>query len=366
MKSEIKLLKEYQEYRMNGKGDDPKTVEKKLHAIHMFRKFINKPFHKFNKDDATEFKNYLVYTRKLGLRTVYSYLYYLEQFFYWLSCEKGYRSKIVRNHIEFFSLNRSEKAIVNSSSPILFPDIDYILKFHNSIPVDTEIGMRDRALVAIAYCSGMRAETLTTLKLGSIDENYFVYQDPEKDVKTKFSKKNVTLIFDYHPSLKKSIEEWIRFLKKKGFVETDPLFPKFAPLAGTNQNFLFEDYNEPSKEFISNPNTLNQIFRRRCKIAGIEYKHPHLFRHAFFDTGREYCTNSKQFKALSQSGSHSNIETTMKIYGELTIEELKKQLLKINANIINSKKSNPEDDEFIKMLDELKEKVKSRKRKKRF
>lgn len=366
MKNEIKMIKEYQDYRLNAKGDDPKTVEKKLRSIHIFKKYMNKPLHSFNKEDAKNFKRYLLIERKLSIRTTYSYLHYLEQFYFWLSGEKGFRSRIDRNHIEFFSLNRSEKNIVNSGSPKFLPKPEYILKLHESIPQNTKIGKRDRALLALIYLAGLRSETAISLRKGSIDNKYFVYQDPEKGVKTKFSKKNTALIFDYYPKLKKSIQEWIDTLNELGFSETDPLFPKFAALAGTDQKFLFPELNEPSKEFLANPNTLNQIIRKRCEAAGLEYKHPHLFRHAFFDHGEEYCTNGKQFKALSQSGGHSHIATTIKSYGELSDEELKEQLLLINENIRNSREPNPKGEELIKILDEFKEKLMSPKRGKRF
>lgn len=335
MINETKILKGYQDYLLKAKGYNLKSVESKLRAVYLFRKFINKPLSNFKSTDAIKFKIWLQEEKKLSIRTVYSILRYLEHFFKWLCVQKGFRSKFLSTDIEYFSLTKSEKALIHIYSEKQIPNLEYVLKIIISIQDNNEIGKRDRALFAFAYCSGLRVETIITLPLGSIDGELFVDQNPEKGVKTKFAKRNLTLIFNIHPTLTKSITDWINLLKEKGFNDNDPLFPKFISVADPDQEVLFMEMKEATNKFLSNPNTVSRIFKRRCFAAGLEYKHPHLFRHGFFAKAENYCGNARQYKALSQSGSHKSINTTLRTYGELPADELKMELLKINENISN-------------------------------
>lgn len=366
MIKETKILKSYQDYLLKAKGYNIKSAESKLRAIRMYRQYINKPLSNFRSNDATIFKTWLQEEKKLKIRTVYSILRYLEHFFRWLCVQKGFRSKIQSSDIEFFSLTKSEKALVQLTSEKPAPNLDYVLKMVTSISDKNEIGKRDRALFALIYCSGLRVETTISLQLGSIDSELFVDQNPDKGIKTKFSKRNLTLIFNLHPILTKSIKDWINLLKEKGFTDRDPLFPKFMSVADSDDEVLFIEMKEVTNKFLSTPNTVSQIFKRRSAAAGLEYKHPHLFRHGFFANAEQYCGNARQYKALSQSGGHKSVSTTLRTYGELPENELKMELSKIDENISNHDDLSMANQYLLDKIEELKETIKSGKRNKNF
>lgn len=350
MKNDEEMIYLYQRKLVERDGYSRKTVECQLRTIHLFQKFIDKPLSLINKDDVLNYKSWLQEHRKIKISSVHSQMVYLKKYYSWFCTKPGYRSKIDSDAVEYFIINRAEKSMLNHKSEKAIPTLDDVLELHRSIKPNTEINLRNRAIIAIATTAGLREGALITLRKGNIDDDLFICQDPENGVKTKYSKKIWTLAFDFHQELTDSIREWKKKLDEKKFSESDPFFPKFTQLVESDQNALFPFIKEATKSFLSNPNVVNQIFQRLCKKAGLKYFHPHSYRHRWAMMGFENSYNGTQIRALSESAGHEEITTLLKSYGHFTVPELKAQLLNINDNISKKGVLNPKEFQFIELF----------------
>src|SRR5688572_21962802 len=91
----------------------------------------------------------------------------------------------------------------------------------------TEIGRRNRALIAMAILTGARDSALATLRLKHVDvERKLVMQDPT-EVRTKRGKRIDTFLFPLGEDIEAIVIDWIQYLKEaKLYGHNDPVFPR--------------------------------------------------------------------------------------------------------------------------------------------
>jgi len=63
--------------------------------------------------------------------------------------------------------------------------------------------------------------------------------------------------------------------------------------------------------------SIRMILISRSAKAGLEYYHPHSFRHTAVSLAMKHCRNAEEIKAVSQNFGHEHVGTTMMIYGTL-------------------------------------------------
>lgn len=150
----------------------------------------------------------------------------------------------------------------------------------------TTIGMRDRAMIELAYGAGLRASELCSLRLRDLDgTNGFLYArgkgDKERSVPYVGGVRRVVddYIANYRPELDKNSQQWL-FLSRTG--------------------------KQLRRE------TFWQILRKRGRKAkGISLKrlHPHILRHSF---ATHLLRNGMDQRTLQEILGHSSIITTEK------------------------------------------------------
>jgi integrase/recombinase XerD len=132
-----------------------------------------KDFSKFNPDKATKYKKWLRNSKNKGktiqLCTYNNYLRSLKKFFSWLSLQPGYKSKIIATEICYLKISDSDERIGGQTEGKRYPDIEYVLGLTESIVINNEVDMRDRALISFAALTGIRDTALATLPIGCID-----------------------------------------------------------------------------------------------------------------------------------------------------------------------------------------------------
>jgi integrase len=64
-------------------------------------------------------------------------------------------------------------------------------------------------------------------------------------------------------------------------------------------------------------NSIREIVKKRASQAGLEYFHPHSFRHTAIYLAMKRCRNAEEIKAVSQNFGHENVGTTLMTYGKL-------------------------------------------------
>lgn len=329
----IKIIRKYLDFLNKADGLHQSTINMRVAALAHFEQFINnKNFKVFNEKIAGDYKQYWEDYRKsdgepLSMKTIHNKLNAVKDFFLWLYNQPGYHSHINLNHIKYLRLkNKTLTAIMTLGKYKKTPNINQVRLLINSIPIDNEIGRRDRALIAFTFLAGIRAKTLTTLKLGDVDLNEFTVELNSLDgTDTKFGKYNNVFILPYDDEMLKYVIEWIyELLNIKKFKISDPLFP-MTKMENSPGSYCLN----PSKvkpEFWKNTSAINKIFRDRADQAKLPYNTTHGFRRANYQHGRKYTNNMEELSALSQNISHSTIEVSESHYGNID-PKIRKEIL---------------------------------------
>ena len=86
-------------------------------------------------------------------------------------------------------------------------------------------------------------------------------------------------------------------------------------------NISFYSTGKVEAKFFQNSNSLRKIFEKRFKQAGLEYYHPHTFRHSWVKEMAKLPLTEEEKKAISQNLGHEDVSTTFGNYGYGKMEE---------------------------------------------
>lgn len=318
-----RIKREYFRWLAEADCKSEKTIEGIRKAILRFEEYTRfKDFATFNREQAIAFKRHLAEQKAeqsgkpLSKATRLSTLNALQAFLRWLSREHGYKSRIHFSDIEYLSLNEKDTRAARSRSSRNFPSIEQIRHVVESMPQETEIQKRDRALIAFTILTGIRDSAIASLKLKHVDgERRLVMQNPN-EVNTKFSKQIETFFFPVGDDFSEIVLAWVDFLKtEKLFGYDAPLFPKTAVMPDENHSFTVTGL---AKECWQGTQPIRNIFREAFEQAGLKYYNPHSFRHTLAHYGEQVCQTPEQFKAWSQNLGHESTLTTFNSYGTLS------------------------------------------------
>lgn len=314
--------REFIEYLKGAKGFAESSVNDFAEAVYQWQVFTeNEDFANFDKSKALAFRDWLK-SRKanteagtISLSAQYSYLRRVKKFFEWLSRQPIYRSKILKNDVEFLGLSKGDSRIARQGTTKQTPTFEEAKTIIESIEIKNDIDKRDRAMICFALITGMRISAITTLRMKNFNmDDKLIDQNPADKVKTKNSKRILTTFFPIGwNEPEKHFLDWISYLKSKGFQPNDPIFPS------TLNNFIsgkqIYSKNLISKEFWSGTNGARKIFEKRCKNADVSYFNPHSFRHLIVDIMGKLRLTEEDKKAISLNLGHSNVGTTFGSYG---------------------------------------------------
>lgn len=219
--------------------------------------------------------------------------------------------------VDYLNLTDKEISIAKTAKHKNPPTLEQIRKVIFSMPTDTDIQRRNRALIAFAILTGMRDSALASLRLKHVDHTAtppLVRQEPDM-VKTKFSKQILTYFFPVGDDIQDIALDWIKELREeKLYGLTDPVFPRTKIGLDENQIFAAQGL-EPACWSTATP--IRQIFKEAFEAAGLPYFNPHLFRTTLALLGQQVCKTPEQFKAWSQNLGHESPLTTFSSYGTL-------------------------------------------------
>lgn len=309
------------EHLKGGEGFAGDSVNKFAEAIHQWQVFSgDDDFSNFNKEKATAFLEWLktreakTKTGQLSLVTQYNYLRRIKRFFYWLSQQPDYKTKIRKTDVDFLRLSKKDARIATSGTTKKMPTFEEVRKIIESIEIKNEIDMRDRAILCFALITGMRISAMSTLKMKNFDkETKLIDQNPGDGVLTKYSKQILTTFFPIGWSEpERYFLDWYDHQISKGAKPDDPIFP--STLKG------FSNKNSFSKtlvgdDFWSTSGGARKIFEKRCINAGVPYYHPHSFRHLIVNMMSKTRLTEEEKRAISLNLGHENVGTTFGSYG---------------------------------------------------
>ena len=319
-----RVKRKYFTFLKEAKRQDDTSVDAAAKALSRFEEYTAwKDFKAFHFQQAVGFKGFLAKHQNartgkgLSKATMNSTLSSLKAFFQWLAREPGYKSRINYSEAEYFNLSEKDARIATARRRSRVPTMEQIRKVVSSMPYETVINQRNRALIAFTVLTGARDSAIASFKLKHVDTESdleSVYQDA-REVKTKASKTFTTYFFPVDNEFRQIVLDWIVFLRTELlFGNDDPLFPKTAMVRGERHVF------EPSgilREHWSNATPIRKIFKDAFEAVGLEYFNPHSFRKTLVQLGQTVCQTPEEFKAWSQNLGHEGVLTTFYSYGEV-------------------------------------------------
>lgn len=321
--NEIVKRKFFEQLEHSRDGKDPKTVTQYVNAIHEFEIVTDfNDFKMFNSDWVIDFKNHL--SDKVNARTkepiskshYFHYLSHVREFFEWLVANDRAYSKIKRRDIEYFHVTRNDKNKARATGyQESYPLADILATIRN-MPCNTEMALRNRAMVSLCLLTTPRISALQTARIQSVKyfkqyDAWAFVQDPRL-LNTKFSKK-ITAFFigDVHELIGYVID-WREYLLAKKFTEKDYLFPKVA--SSFNSDCM--PVVTLTKELIKSQSTIRDIFKQAFLANNIPYYKPHSFRHTIARAMKKQPNAVELSIALAENMGHKgNLSTLHASYG---------------------------------------------------
>jgi integrase len=350
----ILVIRGYRRWLLEAKGLNEKSVVKMERAIHLYQDFTeDEDFNRFNSDRAVNFKSFLKQKKYRGKamapNSYRTYLIHLRSFFTWLCTQPGYKSRIKIDSLEYLTVSKKESRLAVQKTIKNFPMLEYIKEIADSVDITTEVGLRNRALISFTFLTGMRDGAIISLPIMSINEDgLYVIQNPMYGVKTKFGKTIYSKIFKFDPDLIRYFLDWLKHLKKKGFSNNDPLFPR-SKLKKEGNNLSFQEATEVEPVYWESTASLRKIFKDQCELINKEYYSPHKYRDSAIYYALKSARTGEEIKAVSQNSGHENVAMTMTVYAQLTPEHQ----LQVLDELDNRTENLSTEEQIMKMLKEI-------------
>ncbi len=361
-KNEV-IKRKYFNYLREAEGFSEKSVDAFDGAILLWQDYTNNSdFGSFSKKKVMGFKMYLKEKKKvngvgtISIKYIYHVLRRIGSFFEWLSSQNGYKSMINITYVGYLKLSRKETRMATEPSSRPKPTLEEVKKVIVGIETISEVGRRDRALIALGVITGARVSALTSLPIKSFDRSSLtLYQDPNYGVKTKFGKNIVSKLIPFGGGeFVQIFLDWFDYLVEvKKFDLTYPIFPATRKAHGEGSaNFC--STGEVEKEFWKESGSVRRMFEKRFKEAGIRYYHPHSFRHLIVAEVMKMALTEEQKKAFSQNLGHEHVGTTFGNYGYGRIDTKKQLELVESIDFMGNGKQGKKmtREEFIKEFNE--------------
>ena len=305
------------------RGLNEASLDAAAKAIHRFESSTGfRSFKKFHIEQAIAFRRRLdeavnMRTEKpLSKATILQTLNAMRSFMLWLAEQPGFRSRIRYSDADYFRLSEKDTRIAKALQERRVPTPEQIENVLRAPLAGTDIELRNRALIAFTWLTGVRDGALASLKLKHVNlPEGRVNQDP-REVKTKNSKAQITTFFSVPGIARQIVEEWTEFLvKERLWSLDDPLFP--ATLIEHDLDRQFKAGGLARKHWRT-AGAIRTIFREAFEAVGLPGFNPHSFRHALATLGERICKTPEEFKAWSQNLGHEQVLTTFASYGEVS------------------------------------------------
>jgi integrase len=301
-----RIKRRYFAFLKEAKRHSEPTVDAAAKALSRFEAYTRyRDFKAFHFEQAVAFKKHLAEQKgrqtgqKLSKATLYATLSQLKRFFQWLAWQPGYKSRVQYADAEYFNLSDKDTRIATAKRQQRVPTMEQIKHVINTMPVGSEIELRNRTLLAFTLLTGARDRAIASLKLKHVDLiSGSIIQDA-REVETKFSKTFTTYFFPVGKDVRAIVSEWVSYLRDKMlWGNDDPLFP--ATRIGLDANRQFEAVGL-AREHWSTASPIRAIFREAFTSADLPYFNPHSFRNTLVQFGQAVCKTPEEFKAWSQN-----------------------------------------------------------------
>lgn len=227
---------------------------------------------------------------------------------YHLIALRGFLTYLSRRDIQSLS---ADKIILPKTArkQVTFLHYDEVSSLLSQIDLDTERGLRDRAIIELLFSSGLRVSELVNLNRDHINLNrreFMVRGKGQKDRPVFVSKGAAERVSDYLASRHDSLV---------------PLFISYSRFAG--QTDTSGDYRRLQSR------SIQRMVSHYAKMAGItKHVSPHTLRHSF---ATDLLMNGADLRSVQAMLGHSNISTTQ-VYTHVTDQHLKDVFEKFHSD----------------------------------
>ena len=217
---------------------------------------------------------------------------------YHLIALRGFLTYLSKRDIPSLSPEKIELPKVNRKQ-VTFLHYDEVARMLDSIPLNSEKGLRDRAIIELLFSSGLRVSELVNLNRDHINTNrreFMVRGKGQKDRPVFISKAAAERVEDYITA------------------RLDNLPPLFLSYSRNNSVDTSGDYRRLSTR------SIQRIINKYARLAGItKHVSPHTMRHSF---ATDLLMNGADLRSVQSMLGHSNISTTQ-VYTHVTDEHLR-------------------------------------------
>ena len=227
---------------------------------------------------------------------------------YHLIALRGFLTYLSRRDIQSLS---ADKIILPKTTrkQVTFLHYDEVSSLLGQIDLDTETGLRDRAIIELLFSSGLRVSELVNLNRDHINLNrreFMVRGKGQKDRPVFVSKGAAERVSDYLASRHDSLV---------------PLFISYSRFTG--QTDTSGDYRRLQSR------SIQRMVSHYAKMAGItKHVSPHTLRHSF---ATDLLMNGADLRSVQAMLGHSNISTTQ-VYTHVTDQHLKDVFEKFHSD----------------------------------
>lgn len=226
---------------------------------------------------------------------------------YHLIALRGFLGYLSKRDIESLSPEKIELPKV-SRKQVTFLHYDEVTRMLDAIPLDDEVGLRDRAIIELLFSSGLRVSELVNLNRDHVNtrrREFMVRGKGQKDRPVFIGEAAALRVEDYVKS------------------RLDNLPPLFLSYSRNNTVSNSGDYRRLTAR------SIQRIITKYARLAGItKHVSPHTMRHSF---ATDLLMNGADIRSVQSMLGHSNISTTQ-VYTHVTDEHLREVYEKFHSD----------------------------------
>ncbi|AUD63040.1 site-specific tyrosine recombinase XerD [Tenericutes bacterium MO-XQ] len=282
------ILKDYEYYLKKEKGSSKNTISAYVRDLEQYRLFLEK-YHQIKKPSHIQKKHIEGYLKSLDKRvsskTIARKLTAIKSFHHFLALEKEVDIDITKD----FSTPKSSKTLPKVLS------IDQVVSLLEQVDKDSDLGLRNKALLELIYGSGLRVSELLDIQIEDIhlNQSYVI-------VHGKGSKERMVPISDM-----------ANIALRKYMADARPNLLKDRKITHV---FLNQNGQRLSRQGFF------KVLKKLALDAGIDSEcSPHTLRHSF---ATHLLENGMDLRTLQTLLGHEDISTTQ-IYTHISQKRIK-------------------------------------------
>jgi site-specific recombinase XerD len=226
---------------------------------------------------------------------------------YHLIALRGFLTYLSKRDIASLSPEKVELPKI-SRKQVTFLHYDEVSRMLDGIELETEQGLRDRAIIELLFSSGLRVSELVNLNRDHVNtkrREFMVRGKGQKDRPVFIGEAAALRVDDYLAS------------------RIDNLPPLFLSYSRNNTATTTGDYRRLTSR------SIQRIITKYAKLAGItKHVSPHTMRHSF---ATDLLMNGADIRSVQAMLGHSNISTTQ-VYTHVTDEHLREVYEKFHSD----------------------------------